>query len=580
MPQETAFWLIAINGGCCPESTPKGIFNNKPDASKDSQKWIGEKGDAPDKVAFYNVAEKKYLRAKNGNAATKVELGEKQWWTLERDGDSGTYWIKCNDFKDAYLCNAYAKHTEDNTVYMWPKQANWQHSMRWYIQEAGVHDFTTGAGGSDASSGADFAEKEKALSERENALAEKEKALAEKEQSIAAKEADQKTQADQLTAKEKELEEQAKAKTEISDDASQAEKEWTDKLADLQRQLDGLREKEREMASKEVEVQKVRQQNDDKTAELQRKEKELQQQTATTTEDMDKLRDENSDLKQEAARLKKQLEDARKPSTPNAPQAVDSQDSARLKDENRRLRDLFVDHVLKAQDSDRGAASTPSKSPLASTPAAAPASAPKSVSFAAPSPEETAPKPVPARRNGSAVHDRPHANGTASPKPSANTSRPLKQPSAATDKSSSKPQPVKSAAKPSPSSQQASELEHQQSSATDKPNSKSQPVKSAASARPLPSSPQVSELDQVKQENNRLKQHAEQSQKEKGGKGRSELSNGANGSPKVIARPNWQKGAASKNQGADEDAIVFNCGHVIHPPPRKLERRVLGIMYE
>lgn len=92
MPQETANWLIAINGGCCPESTAKGILNNKPDASKDSQKWIVEKGDAPEKVAFYNVAEKKYLRANNGNAATKVELGEKQWWTLERDGDAGTYW--------------------------------------------------------------------------------------------------------------------------------------------------------------------------------------------------------------------------------------------------------------------------------------------------------------------------------------------------------------------------------------------------------------------------------------------------------------------------------------------------------
>jgi len=92
MPRDTTNWLIAINGGCCPEATSKGILNNKPDASKDSQKWAVEKGDRPEKVAFYNVAEKKYLRTNNGNAATRVELGEKQWWMLERDGDAGTYW--------------------------------------------------------------------------------------------------------------------------------------------------------------------------------------------------------------------------------------------------------------------------------------------------------------------------------------------------------------------------------------------------------------------------------------------------------------------------------------------------------
>jgi len=455
--------------------------------------------------------------------------------------------------------------------------------MRWYIQEAGVHDITTGTGGSDGSSGQEAAEKEKALSEKEKVVAEKEKSLAEKEQTIAAKEAEQKTQADQLTAKEKELEEQAKAKTETSNDASHPEKEWTDKLADLQRQLDGLRGKEREVASKEAEAQKVRQQNDDKTAELQRREEELKQQNTTATGDADKLKTENSDLKQEMARLKKQLEDSRKPSAPEDSQGVDSQELARLKVENRRLRDLFVDHILKAQDSDRGAAPTPTKAPITSTPAAtAPASAPKSVSFATPPSEQTAPKPVPARRNGPAVHDRPHVNGSASPKPSANTSKPSAQPSAATDKPDRKQQPVKSTAstKPSASSQQVSELEHQPSATTDKPNSKPQPVKPTASTKASSSSLQLSELEQLKQENNRLKQQAEQSQKEKGHKGRSELPNGANAGPKVIARPNSQKGAASKGQGADEDAIVFNCGHVVHPPPRKLERRVLGIMYE
>lgn len=30
--------------------------------------------------------------------------------------------IKCNDYPDAYLCNAHGAYQDNNTVYVWPKE--------------------------------------------------------------------------------------------------------------------------------------------------------------------------------------------------------------------------------------------------------------------------------------------------------------------------------------------------------------------------------------------------------------------------------------------------------------------------
>ena len=434
--------------------------------------------------------------------------------------------------------------------------------MRWYIQDAGVHDFTAGTGGN---SGAADAE-----------IAEREEALAQKEKDLAAKEAEQKLLAEQLNTKEKELEEQARSKVKTTDDASRAEKEWADKLADLQHQLDAVRANERDVASKEAEIEKIRQQNDDKTAELWRREQELLQQETAANSDLDRVKAENSNLKQETTRLKKQLDDGRKSSAPKTTEAVEAQELAKLRTENRRLRDLIVDNALKAQDSNRTVDSAPTTKPKQtprystaslsspqinqSTVSPSPKQIPQStvspsspqinqstVSLSSPQSNQlnvspSSPQPVPTRKTGATAPIRTHADGTASPRPSANSSNPIDPSPTASSKASVKPQPTKS----------------------------------VASSKPAAATPKPNEVEQSKEENDRPKQQTAHTQK--GRKGLYELPNGANTSPKIVAGPGSKKG--SKGQGADEDAIVFNCGHVVHPPPRKLERRVLGIMYE
>lgn len=121
-----AFYITTVSGGTCVEKAPAGLVNKDCDGSSPAQQWtIQYKDNDPssDTVAFQNAGNGEWMRATSGAAYGKIDTtASQQWWTLIKGRDTGSVWIKCNDYPDAYLCNANGSYVSNNTVYVWPKQ--------------------------------------------------------------------------------------------------------------------------------------------------------------------------------------------------------------------------------------------------------------------------------------------------------------------------------------------------------------------------------------------------------------------------------------------------------------------------
>ncbi|KAF1351946.1 hypothetical protein BDV97DRAFT_397007 [Delphinella strobiligena] len=358
-----AFYIVCNLGGMCGENTPNGTYDKKCIESKEQQ-WTIEYGDTSDIVAFQNVANGEYLFATAGAGYSQIKTSTtKQWWNLEKYNATGSYWIKCNDYPNAYLCNAHGYKEHNTQVYVWPKEAVWDYTLVWYLVDAKASGFKP-QGYTATGQGEEFQKREAALAEKEQALKEveqREAQLAEKEQRFAAQEAAQKQLADQLATKEKELAELRDSTLKTSDDSSAGEKDLASKATDLQNQLDALRARERDLAAKEAaaseqekQVQKREVELADKQSHIEQALKELQQCASSKNGDSETWKAENDQLKQRIQDLQRQLHDAQESSASPCTHGalVDSEEVSKLRDENARLRDLIV-QALQSHESQR-----------------------------------------------------------------------------------------------------------------------------------------------------------------------------------------------------------------------------------
>ncbi|KAK5126151.1 hypothetical protein LTR85_011507 [Meristemomyces frigidus] len=666
-----SFFLIAVNGGRVTEKKSNGLFDCTSDSSNAAQHWTVETDPSNDNiVAFQNASNGQYLRAFVGTAAGKVDTGDKQWWTMEPGHAPGSCWLKCNDYPDAYLCNSYANHVDNNKVYMWPKQLNWTHSMLWYFRDAKALGWKPQAASSSAATGAstdgetadelkereavvaemeeklkDVEQREADAKKREAELAEKEArvrdleqkeaALKKKEQDLSASEAAQKQEADQLAAQKKELVDQHQ-----KDSSGHSNFGDTDaKQAELQKKLEELKAAEKALAAKEAAMQKREQQNSNKEDELKKQEAELarrqaasqsspsqpsparsagddsaakeaamkrreQQNSAKETElkkreaelarkqaaleatpqpspaqakagaseaDLLKAENENLKLQLRLKDLERQLEEARRASSGTkataAPSVGDNDGNAgqmaKLKEENARLKNLIAQQVKQKKDGQQQ--QTPSSKPSSG-------GAPM-VNGAHSGPYPQAPNAAGPSVNGGSAREVPSASGHAAPvngKPSGSGSaggRPATAangPSGTATKDFGRSGTGPQANTPKQRTQQPQGPPSAANGVRGSPNG----VKPNSS--PAPSKEAVS----------------------KPGKA------GATGKQPPTSSPNKQDqtsknalAAASKPRDPatkpvssvaedDEDVIRFSCGHVAYPPPRKLRKKMVGVLYE
>ncbi|KAK5166129.1 uncharacterized protein LTR77_008390 [Saxophila tyrrhenica] len=264
MGVEVSYFLVPVSGGL-PIQPNNSNFVNTYDFVQNGfewEQWFMERGDG-NKVAFRNRASGKYLRAQGGNAGNYVITGEKEWWSLETGSTPRSYWIKCETYPNAYLCNPYGSYKSQNLITVWGKQEIYKQTMLWYM-----YDELTWKQHISSSPQANFAgppseqqqkaaevqqqemekqakeseEKEKARQEREEQLAAKEKEFAEKQKQAEVRRKDLERRQQQFEAKEKaakerqeqiEAREQALAKKE----AGKGDKNSANQVSELQRQL-------------------------------------------------------------------------------------------------------------------------------------------------------------------------------------------------------------------------------------------------------------------------------------------------------------------------------------------------------
>ena len=108
--------------------------------------------------------------------------------------------LKCNDFADAYLCNANGSFVDGNATFTKPKQLDRAHTLTWTLRDADAVGYD--AKGWRLSFLPDDNLASATLSEREEALTKKERTLLEKEQDLIAK---QQTRDDEFMAREAKL---------------------------------------------------------------------------------------------------------------------------------------------------------------------------------------------------------------------------------------------------------------------------------------------------------------------------------------------------------------------------------------
>lgn len=148
--------------------------------------------------------------------------------------------LKCDDFADAYLCNANGSFVDGNATSTKPKQYDRAHTLTWTLRDADAVGYDAKGWRISVLPDENLA----SMSEKEQALTEKENALLKKEQHFVA---EQKTKDDKLTAREAKL-------LKLSDDITVRE-------AELRRMSDAFASREivqqkqaKELAAKETEL--------------------------------------------------------------------------------------------------------------------------------------------------------------------------------------------------------------------------------------------------------------------------------------------------------------------------------------
>ncbi|KAK4579848.1 hypothetical protein LTR86_000049 [Recurvomyces mirabilis] len=648
MPESTSFFIVAANGGMVAQKTPGGIYNKIADHTNTAQRWTLEYGDeAGTKVAFQNVSNGQWLRASSGAAAGKVDLGDKQWWTLEQGRAPGSCWIKCDDYPDAFLCNSYANHTDNNLAYMWPKQLNWTHSMLWYFQDADAPGWTpksydagvsanASANSADAETlkqrEADLKQKEEAVAAREEEqkqLEQKAAELKQKEQDISAREAALKKEVEQLDAKKKDSTKTQPAPSSSSDDDNR-----------LQSKIDDISAREKQLAVKQASSTKKGLQLNAQEEELQRREKDLaaKMQAFNTRETPTKGGTESADaeslliaenrnlkLQIQLQELEQRLTEAEKAvkqahQAGNTAPSVNVTHMEQLEKENARLKDLLAlqeqleqsrpspaqterlkkeherlksliaqqvqhrklsSHGIPPKDADKGSQSVdagPSK-PQANGSISKPATEPSNKPLA---------RPAATANMGTRVSKAKLPTATGEPTVEPSEQEKLREENARLkSEMQSLRQPTESNA-PSSVGKVASnghagssKAPAASSSGATKPkqHSESQHPPSGAGHQRLPTT----------QANGASKARGPQKSTGKPNTSRPEKQNGkvpsksaTPGTPRApAARQGEDTGDIHKEDDDDaDDGVHFSCGHVAYPAPRKIRRKMLGILYE
>ncbi|KAK6441503.1 hypothetical protein LTR95_002260 [Oleoguttula sp. CCFEE 5521] len=254
-----AIYIIAVGGGTVVTKANNGLFDKNANGSA-SQHWTVEYGEGENIVAFQNAETGQWLRCFAGNGYGKIDTGEKQWWTLEEGpGSPGSYWLKSNDFPNAYLCNAYGAHADGNKVYAWPREMvklNWTHALTWHFKDAQAPGFkpkdvkgaSQGAEETSSSDSGAAHDKARDLEARETNVAEKER----KSQDL---DAEQKQKRNDLEKREAVLAKKERGASDFAGrEAALAEKER--RLSDIDRRDTALSAREQALAAKEAALKK------------------------------------------------------------------------------------------------------------------------------------------------------------------------------------------------------------------------------------------------------------------------------------------------------------------------------------
>ncbi|KAK5125357.1 hypothetical protein LTR85_000466 [Meristemomyces frigidus] len=666
MTDSNTFFITALVGGLVVTPGVGGSLNYNHKLDNKNQHWTIEYGDEENVVAFRNVSNGQYLRATAGGAQSAIVAGEMQWWTLTPGLGPNSFWIKCNDFPNAYLSNKGATY--------WDGSITSNVAMNWYFQPVnGAGSMPKPVGSSSSSEEAegskareqalveredrlkDLEQREAALAEkeakykdseqREAALAEKEArfkdleqreaALAKKAQDFEGEETAQQKHAEQLAEKERELAQQQSASLQGDKDTSaqQAEikrkqdevsaaqrdlaaktaameereaqnnareqdlkekeaelerKQSTPELdagtsedtsaqqAELQRKQEEVSAAENDLATKTAAAKKQEQQNNEKEDALRRKEAEFErkrnmpQPNGGATEldrlqainDNSKLQLLNKDLQGQLTECQNHRDDAAAASA-----AANDERIAKFKEENDRLKKLIAQQVRQKQNE---GPQPPSKSAKSTAP---------SMNGTLTEGTNASGKPTGETARGAENHGLASStngtssdvavNGAITALPKAGGSKTAANMSAARRVNGTVPASI-----PPPRNQ------HSASSNSSKPRKldrrrpedpRPKPAEAASKSSPKPQT----EAERLRAENARLKQ--EQAKRQ-----------APTAAPSSSAKPGRAglAAAASRGPGADDaghqddDGIHYNCGHAAYPPPRKVRRKVVGLLYE
>jgi hypothetical protein len=150
--------------------------------------------------------------------------------------------LKCDDFADAYLCNANGSFVDGNATFTKPKQYDRAHTLTWTLRDADAVGYDAKGWRISVLPDEDVADgtpsvKEKAMAERENTLVEKEQHFAAKQQA----------KDDELTAKEAKL-------LKMFDDFAAKEAELRKLSDDITSRESAQQKQARELAAREAEL--------------------------------------------------------------------------------------------------------------------------------------------------------------------------------------------------------------------------------------------------------------------------------------------------------------------------------------
>ena len=505
------------------------------------------------------------------------------------------------------------------------KIPGWTHALTWYFIDAKGSGFKPVGYRSGAAAGdEDLKKKEADLKAREAALRKKEEAVAaidqreqdlnKKAQDLEAKEAEQEVQAKQLDDEKKQM---AKKKTAPLTNGYSSD---SDHQADLDRKLEEMKAKERDIASREARL------------------KSNQDNVQQSLRDMKSAKAKNEELQKSVAQLEQELEEAKKAAQQskigtgvdaeelerlkeeserlkNGPACTDprhdAQQAEKLKKENERLKDLIADQALQLNEARKNQAnhgqhrSNGRPSPDLSNSKAAQSDHTSPMRYNVVE-EGPPPRPRPAKLNSGRpkpavsfedselaklkaenaqlqkdldnMQHRPVSGGRQTSGPIAlatspaqsGSQRPLKvgtRPGSSNAASSapvkgklpgaSIPSDLTSTSKPPPELLKAN---------SSRPLNNTWPttsVNETGAKRPPPRA--SSHLAELQPENERLQKQREQL---------------ADKQKKLAEMNSASKGPKPAFQDIDDGLIEYSCGHKLYVPPRKVERRVVGIMYE